>query len=106
MAHSRQPSELPTTRHDASEAGLAVPATELGLPRSELDDIELRRSIAQFRGSFVGEHNIVPPSSGATLRRHPTIRDRIAPLSEGWRDVGVWKSAVSISELFLKFGSD
>ncbi|MCJ1349987.1 hypothetical protein MMC31_008230 [Peltigera leucophlebia] len=93
MAHSRQSSELPMTRHDVSEAGLTVPPAGLGVPRSQTEDIEVRKSIAHFRGSFVGEHNLVPPSSGATLRRHPTIRDRIAPLSEGWRDVGVWKSA-------------
>lgn len=91
------------TRHDVSEAGLTVPPAGLGVPRSQTEDIEVRKSIAHFRGSFVGEHNLVPPSSGATLRRHTTIRDRIAPLSEGWRDVGVWKSAVSRYELCLKF---
>ena len=94
------------TRHDASRAGLAAPAAKLGGPRSELEDIEIRKSIANFRGSFVGAHNLVPPSSGAPLHRKPTIRDRVAPLARGWRDVGVWKSAVGRRELSLKFGSN
>lgn len=94
------------TRHDASRAVLAAPAAELGVPRSELGDIEIRKSIANFRGSFVGEHNLFPPSSGAPLHRKPTIRDRVAPLAGGWRDVGVWKSAVSRRELSLKSGSN
>lgn len=94
------------TRHDTSRAGLAAPATEHGVPGSELEDIEIRKSIANFRGSFVGEHNLVPPSSGAPLRRKPTIRDRIAPIAEGWKDVGVWKSAVSRRERSLKLGNN
>lgn len=84
------------TRHDASRAGLAVPTREPEVPISELEDIEIRKSIANFRGSFVGEHNLVPPTtSGAPLRRKSTFRDRITPLAGGWRDVGIWKSAVS-----------
>lgn len=84
------------TRHDASRAGLAVPTREPEVPISELEDIEIRKSIANFRGSFVGEHNLVPPAiSGEPLRRKSTFRDRITPLAGGWRDVGIWKSAVS-----------
>lgn len=78
------------TRHDA---GFAVPATELEVLRCELEDIEIRKSIANFRGSFVGEHILVPPMSGPPLRRNSTFRDHI--LAGGWRDAGVWKSAVS-----------
>lgn len=102
MSHSRQSSELPITRHDASRAGLAVPAGELEVPRNELEDIEIRKSIANFRGSFVGEHNLVPPTSRAPLRRKSTLRDRITPLAGGWRDVGIWKSAVSRGDPHLK----
>lgn len=94
------------TRHDASRAGLAAPAAKIEVPRSELEDIEVRELIANFRGSFVGAHNLVPPSSGAPLHRKPTIRDQVAPLAVGWRDVGIWKSAVSRRELSLKFGSN
>lgn len=96
------------TRHDASRAGLAVPTREHEVPRNELEDIEIRKSIANFRGSFVGEHNLVPPTtSGAPLGRKSTFRDRITPLAGGWKDAGIWKSAVSretILPLALKLG--
>lgn len=78
---------------------------QLEVHGSELEHIEIRKSIANFRGSFVGEHNLVAPTSGAPLRRKSTLRDRITPLAEGWRDVGVWKSAVSRHEFSLKLGN-
>lgn len=93
------------TRHDASRAGLAVPARELEAPGNELEEIEIRKSIANFRGSFVGEHNLVSPTSGAPSRRKPTFRDRITPIAGNLRDVGIWKSAVSRGELSLKLGN-
>lgn len=51
---------------------------------------------ANFPGSLVVNHLDVGPKTTCTPQNKRSVADWVAYFKDGWDDIGIWKSAVSI----------
>ena len=74
MAESKETPEYPSSAHEQLSPG----------------------EVANFPGSLVVNNLSEPPNRRATPKEKAGIADWVFYFREGWDDVGIWKSAVSM----------